>query len=52
MPKALHILEYTYYNQLFALGPVAKFQCWAGLGGPIAAGRRRQARDFAGKILG
>ena len=33
------------------LGPVAKFRCTAWLGAAWAAGRRRQARDSAGKIL-
>ena len=33
------------------LGPVAKFRCTAWLGEPWVAGRRRRARDFAGKIL-
>ena len=35
----------------YLLGPEAKFRCTVWLGAAWVAGRRRQAQDFAGKIL-
>ena len=36
---------------IFTLGTVAKFQCSAQLGWPMAAGWGHRAQDLAGKIL-
>ena len=35
----------------YVLGPVAQFRCTAWLEAAWAAGQRRRARDFVGKIL-
>ena len=44
-------LDFTQDTLFSVLGPIAKFQCTAWLGVAWVAGRRRRARDFAGKIL-